>query len=501
MKVIFVSFQDNTDIIGVKYLHAYIVSKGYDSSILLVPNYKPHNIKTAVDYIVKNKPDAICFSAMSYEFKMAKDFANILKGHFNGCPVIFGGIHATADPESCLDIADIVVRGEGEDTLLALLQLFQNGTIDNIDQVKSIVFKHNGRIVHTSNRGPIHDLNALPYPRHLPDSMFVVHQGRIRSVKESIMYKRYARYQGVFLTITSSRGCPFSCNYCCNSLLKSLYGKSSIRTRSVESVIDEIVKEIHDFDNVLYVNFQDDCFITHSLDWIEEFSREYLKEVNIPFVVRSTPKHINKEKMMYLRKAGLRWLFMGLQTGSDRINREVYGRYATSDDFLKGAKIVSDLKISPWYDVILDNPYETEEDHLETINVLLRTPRPFQLGLFSLDYFPGTQLWQRVLKDKIPIPELGAKSYMQPEAKMINHYIRMCATLPPVFVRLLVSIRKTLLGKLIGLGFYLITLILEPFMYVWLVYNSNDFKLIRTIKVVKAFYLRSINKLFLRKIA
>lgn len=501
MRVIFISFQDNTDIIGVKYLHAYITLKGYESSILLIPNNKSSDIKAAIDYIVMSKPDVLCFSAMSYEFKMAKNFADVLKKRFNNCPVIFGGIHATAEPESCLDVSDIVVRGEGEETLLELLQVLNSNEPDNIAHVAGIIFKQRNRVVYTNNRQPVQYLDTLPYPRLFPDSMYVVHKGNIHSIKKSDMYRRYARYQGTFLSIASSRGCPFSCSYCSNSMLKSLYGKNILRSRSVQSVIKEIVEEIRDFANILYVRFTDDCFMMHPMEWTVNFSEQYAKKVNIPFVAGTTPKHIDRDKLYLLRKAGLRWIFMGLQTGSDRINREVYSRFTTSEDFLKGAQIISELKISPWYDVILDNPYETEEDSLKTIDVLLRTARPFQISLFSLDFFPGTELLRGVIKDNIPIPKIGTKSYTEPEPRMINRYIRMCATLPSGLVRLLVHMRRSIPGKIIGICFYGLSLLLEPFMYVRLIYRSNDLSFIRTIKVVRAFYTRSINKLLLRKIA
>ncbi len=502
MKIIFISFQDNSDIIGVKYLHAHLVSKSHQSSILFIPDNRADNLNKARDYIISAKPDLLCCSAMSYEFRRAGDFLRVLRPKLNGgCRVIFGGIHATAEFEECLEYSDIVVRGEGEETLVELAGILEAGRQEDIAQVRGIVFKDKSGFNSTPIRQPVENLDGLAFPGHLPDEMYVVDRGKIHPIQEPRMYKKYARYQGTFLSISSSRGCPFSCRYCSNSMLKSLYGKGGVRNRSVGSVIDEIRDEISNCEDILYVNFVDDCFMMHSPEWIADFSKRYKKEVGLPFVARSTPKHTDREKISLLRDAGLRWVFMGLQTGSDRINREIYGRHATSGEFLKSAEIISEFRISPWYDVILDNPYEKEEDHLQTIDVLLRTPRPFQLGLFSLDYFPGTELLRRVKEDKIPIPELGAKSYTKPEPLMINRYIRMSATLPRGIVRLLVPMRNNAAGRALGLFFYGVTLSLEPFMYFWLTYNSNDFRLLRTIKVARAFYLRSINKLFLRKIA
>lgn len=501
MKIVFVSFQDNTDIIGVKYLHSYVRSKGYESYILLIPNNYPDSIKAASEYISAAKPDLLGFSAMSYEFQRAKNFASILKDKFNICPIVFGGIHATADPESCLEAADIVVRGEGEETLIEVLKSLEAGAHTDIAEVGGIVFKQKTRVIHTGVRQPIGDLDSLAYPGHLPQEMYVVHGGRIHSIKERGMYKRYARYQGTFLSIATSRGCPFACYYCSNSMLKAYYGKNTIRSRSIDSVIDEINTELREFKEILYVNFTDDCFMMHPLNWIEGFSRRYAKEIKIPFIARSTPRHTDKEKMTLLKDAGLRWVFMGLQTGSDRINKDIYGRHATSEDFLKSARIISELKISPWYDIIVDNPYESESDHLRTIDVLLRTPRPFEVSLFSLDYFPGTELLKRAVQDKVSMPAIGTKSYTKPEFALMNCFIRMSANLPIGLVRSLVKSRNSRIGEIAGMVFYSIALVIEPFMYIYLVYLSNDYRLIRTLRVVKTFYARSIKKLFFRQIA
>ena len=92
-------------------------------------------------------------------------------------------------------------------------------------------------------------------------------------------------------------------------------------------------------------------------------------------------------------------IMMGLQSGSDRVNKEVYNRPITSETFLNAARLVKSLGVDAYYDIILDNPYETEEDVLKTLDVILRAPKPFQLQLFSLCLYQGTQLHERAKKD------------------------------------------------------------------------------------------------------
>jgi radical SAM superfamily enzyme YgiQ (UPF0313 family) len=499
MKILFLTFQENADVIGVKYLNAYVTAHGHAGEMLLIPNDHPVNVETALDHAADSKPDVLCLSAMSYEFPRARRFAQALRARIPDCPIIIGGIHATTDPESCLEVADVVVRGEGEETLLELLECLGSPGRDGLAHIKGIVYRQDEKVVHTDVRQPLQDLDAIPYPGHLPDALYVVHEGRIRCISEPQIRKRYARYQGTFLSVVSSRGCPFSCSYCCNSSLRALYGPCGVRNRAPGKVIEEIAQEVRGHPHILYVNFQDDCFMLHPTEWLAEFARGYADEVGIPFIVRTTPRHITREKLVLLREAGLRWVFMGLQTGSDRVNQQIYGRNVTADEFLEAARTVSGLGLSPWYDVILDNPFETEEEHLATIDVLLRTPRPFQLDLFSLDYFPGTEIRKRALEEGIEVPELGTKSYTEPEPAMINRYIRMSATLPPWLVRRLVDGRHSTLGRTAGMAAYPLALLLEPFVYIRLIHRANDHRIPATLKVIRAFYVTAVNKLLLRK--
>jgi len=136
---------------------------------------------------------------------------------------------------------------------------------------------------------------------------------------------------------------------------------------------------------------------------------------------------------------------------------------------------------------------------LMTIDVLLRTPRPYQLDLFSLDYFPGTELFDQVRKDGLAVAALGEKSYTQPEPIMINRYIRMSATLPRWLVRCLLRLRASAAGRLLGMAGYGLCLAIEPFIYLWLILKSCDFKITTSARTIAASYQTAIRKLILRR--
>ena len=81
--------------------------------------------------------------------------------------------------------------------------------------------------------------------------------------------------------------------------------------------------------------------------------------------------------------------------GSDRLNKELYNRVENSENFLAACRILRQYKIKYVIDVLLDNPYETEEDLKDVACTLNKAPKPFGVNAFSLTLFPGTELCQR----------------------------------------------------------------------------------------------------------
>ena len=505
MKVALVSCQENADILGVKCLHAHLLRSGHESTVLLVPSRGERSVRAAVDFLARLAPGVVGFSAMTYELAAVRELAAACRRRLPRSLFVMGGIHATADPGSCLDVVDVVARGEGEETLVGLLAaLAEAGTREafapeTFAAVPGLAFRRGEETVLAPPRPPVRDLDALPAPRHLPARMFVVHDGEARSFAEPALFRRYARYRGTFLSVLASRGCPFSCSYCANSTYRALYGATPMRSRSAAGVVREIEEEVAAHPGLLYVNFADDCFLMNSPAWLAAFAAAYGARVGLPFIVRTTPRHVTAEKLATLRRAGLRWVFMGLQSGSDRVNREIYERRVTAREFLDAAHAVAGAGLAAWYDVILDNPYESEAESRETIDLLLRTPRPFQLDLFSLDFFPGTRLRERALREGLPLPAPGAKSYTRPEPRVINRLVRMSATLPPRVVRALVPLRGPA-GRIAVAAAYAVALALEPFLYLRMIRLSMDGSVPRTLRVARAFAATAVAKLYLRRL-
>jgi radical SAM superfamily enzyme YgiQ (UPF0313 family) len=92
---------------------------------------------------------------------------------------------------------------------------------------------------------------------------------------------------------------------------------------------------------------------------------------------------------------------MGIQTGSQRVRNELFLRPVPDAKLISASQIMSDLKITPFYDIIVDNPFETSEDKKNGLDLLLKIKRPYYMHMFSLTHFPNTALTKKALEAKL----------------------------------------------------------------------------------------------------
>jgi radical SAM superfamily enzyme YgiQ (UPF0313 family) len=315
--------------------------------------------------------------------------------------IVWGGIHPTVCPEECLEYADLVCVGEGEEALLELAHRLKDG--GGHDGIDNIWYRQDGQIVRTPLRPLSDDLDAYQFPDYSLESSYVLHRGQIQPMNLELLY-HYSPWAGrsdgvaTYETVMA-RGCSYRCTYCCNNALQAIYkGRWRVRRRSVENVISELGQVVARFPGFRQVQFNDDEFLS-DLETIRKFCSVYREAVGIPFVVVGfRPPMVDKERIGLLVDAGMKTLHMGIQTGSMNTMRHLYHRPVRREQILKATQVLAgfaDRLDPPAFDLILDNPWETEEDQLETLSLLLEIPRPYQLQIFSLTLYPGTELYER----------------------------------------------------------------------------------------------------------
>ena len=504
MRILLVSFQTNTETLGLRLLHHLLLDRGHSSTLLFFPRgLEQRDFVDCFDWVSKWNPDAVGVSLMTEEFRYARRFTDEWKRRQpRPSPVIWGGVHPTVRPEECLESAYYVCIGEGEDALLDWLEALRKGNPDA--DIPNIARKGGaGQIVQPGLRPLDHDLDQWhPLTHDIPNA-HVLHKGRVRPL-DAALFRRYSRYRGRVYSALATRGCPLHCSFCVNSAMMKVYGGKAlkIRKRRVSAVLAELRIAVEAHPEILYVNFQDDCFLTLSEEWLEEFSERYPREVGRPFIIRPIPTFVAERKLRLIRDAGLAWVFMGLQSGDEAMNRELYQRPQSNVKFLEAARVIDALGLGAAYDVIVDNPLEPEESTALTVDLLSRLPRPYQLNIYSLTTYPGAPL-AATLEAHGLVPPLQAytKNYAAYRPSYYNRLLRMAPVLPSVWIRFLNRPAETR-RALHGWGLHLsrpVAFLLEPLSFLWLFFRASRWKPGAVAHTLTHFLMEGFYRIYLRR--
>jgi len=377
--------------------------------------------------------DLIGITLMSNHFDNAVQVTQHLRSSTNA-PIVWGGIHPTVCPEECLEHGDIICVGEGEGALLELAQQLASGK--GHTGIENMWYKHNGEIVHTPLRPLLLDLDLYPHPDYDLDAEFVLHKGCIRPMTEELLlyYLRWPYTSDSVPTYTTmmSRGCPYNCTYCCNNALRKIYRSQwRVRRRSIPNFISELQRITTRFPGIQCIKIEDDAFVD-GVEMLREFADAYKQVLDVPlYITGFRPSMIDEESIGMLVDAGMKRVRVGLQTGSRRVMHQVYRRPVKLEEITRAVDVLhkfADRIEPPMYDLIVDNPWETEEDQMETLRMLLNTPKPYHLVLFSLTLFPGTALYDRAKKEGIlqdDLSQVYRKGYFASEYTYINGLFKL----------------------------------------------------------------------------
>ncbi len=496
MDTLLITAQKDLDTIGLKFLHYYLLGQGYDSSLLYLPTYEPGDdikLKNIHRFIAANRPKLIGISLMSTEYNHVRHLTKYLKDSFQSLPIVWGGIHPTIAPEMCLEYADYACVGEGEKTLTELTDAVVNSRNRDISLIKNLCYKDNGRIKKNNLYPLLDNLDEVPFYDHIPKKAYIQHNKEILSLDRNL-YKKYARYEGTVYSVMTSRGCPFSCTYCCNNLISRLYGSKKVRKRSIANVISELKLAAQDNPWIEYINFQDDCFCASSNEYMRAFCESYKKEIHKSFIIRSIPSYITQQKLGYLKSAGLGWISLGLQSGSDYVCKEIYQRKSLKAEFLAAAKLIKKYNVAAFYDVILDSPFETDDDRIDTISTLAEIPKPYYTEFFSLSLYIGTELYEKALKECPGYMEnYMEKDYLSYKKTLLNDMTRIATFVGEKKINKLIRIYRenpsSFSFRLNVRVFKLLSAIFfEPLTYLQLIKLSQGGSYLKTLKVLRFYF-------------
>lgn len=366
-----------------------IFFKNLDTNIFNLPTDQEEEL--FVKLITKLNPKLVGFSVLSPYVPIAKRLTKLVKDNSSSL-VIWGGVHPTIFPESCINETDMLCVGEGEGAITDLVKYLRDRK--SHQSIKNLWVKNGNHIIKNPMRPLIQNLDSIPFPSYGDNSYYFIDSGKMRKNDPLLL-------DNCFM-VQASRGCRYSCSYCVNSLLRPLFKDIGpyTRRRSVNNIIKEIKENLGlPRNRTEYVLFADEVFGAEE-SWLNEFELQYKKEVGIPFYVEYNPKVINSTILGKLVSAGLDTINFGIQTGSDYIRNQIFHRPGKNDEIIDLVKKINDYCVKIKYDLIIDNPYDTEQSLKDTIEFLLKLPKPLFFNLYSLQYFPNYPLTKMALKDK-----------------------------------------------------------------------------------------------------
>jgi radical SAM superfamily enzyme YgiQ (UPF0313 family) len=333
------------------------------------------------------RPDLIGFSLSSLTLKPAAEVTARLRRELD-VPIAWGGSGPSLEPEACLAHADLVCVGEGEQVIVELADRIDARR--SLTDVANVWAKVNGDIVRNPQR-PLLELEDIAIPDFEPARTIHINDDQLRR-------DLYPPNLGNQYAIMTTRGCPFSCTFCIESVYQDMFGKKNhLRRRSVDIVIQELVAAKARL-GIRSVMFYDDVFTTHPR-WLREFAPRYKREVGLPFWCYTYPTTTHKEDLLLLKDAGLRSITMGVQSGSEDVLNG-YNRPVAREKSIEAARLIVECGIDGFFDLITRVHFEKEENCRETFNFLVEFPQQMKtVGFGHMTMFPNYGYTDKVVTE------------------------------------------------------------------------------------------------------
>lgn len=350
---------------GLSSIAAVLLKEGHVIEILdlLLQSFTEEKIKKSLKCF---SPDAVGITSVTMNFPLTREILRICKAYDPELVTIMGGPHVSFAVEESFREAselDIIVRKEGEETIVGLMDVLERGK--DPKSVRGIAFRNEGEIVQTEDAPFIEDLDALPFPaRHLlPLSKYLALHGRA--------------------SVLSSRGCPYGCVFCVGHRMIGRRG----RFRNPASVVDEM--ETLARWGFRSICIDDDLFTLNHRHATAICDEIIARGLEIIWHVFARVDTVNRKLLETMRSAGCTSLCYGIESGSQMV-LDLIKKRITIDQARKAVELAKDVGMDLIASFIIGLPGETRETLLETVSFAQSLGCRF--GYHLLAPFPGTDV-------------------------------------------------------------------------------------------------------------
>jgi len=341
------------------------------------------NLEEMVRHILSFKPEVVSLYTMCNSYPVMIKLAEKLKSNQKDIKIILGGPQASITAKESLEafsFVDAIGIGEGETYIVEMIEK----VIDDqpLDKVNSVAWRSEKGVVINQEAELIKNLDELPMFNY--------------SLADSDSF-------GGGMSIEVGRGCPFNCTFCSTSL----FWKRNCRLKSIERIINEI-KYLKEKYNVGRFTLNHDMF-TANKEYIIQFCKELMgQDLNIAWNCSARIDTLDREIIEYMSKAGCERIYIGIETGSARMQK-ILSKNINTEEVVNKLLIVREFNIKPTISFIYGFYEEEENDFRETVAMiekLLRSGlRYIQLHKFAP--LPGTKEFDKVV-DQLYYDSIGS---------------------------------------------------------------------------------------------
>ncbi len=344
------------------------------------------NIKNDADIIASTFPDAVSIYTMCNTYHIALFLARRLKKLRPNLKIILGGPQATIVAKETLEkyeYIDAIGLREGEATIIGILDALQN---TNFSQAKGVAFRIKDEIIVKENDELIEDLDTLPI----------------------IEFDKFEVKEGSSIGIDVGRGCPYNCTFCSTKA----FWKRKFRMKSAERILGEIEYYMEKY-NVRMFDFKHDLFVANRalvMNLCELISE---KNLDIDWTCSARVDTVDEELLKTMSKAGCRDMFLGVESGSERMQKLIK-KNLKIDDVKTVLELLVKYKINTTISFIYGFPEETERDLEETTELMtFIRERYFEeinskkmiLQLHKIMFLPATEITTQNLEKLVYVKE------------------------------------------------------------------------------------------------
>ena len=349
--------------INSKYIHPNLAIRLLKANCSYDVDIKEFNIKNTINdiynFIIDNNYQIVGISCYIWNIELVKELLHLLKN--KNVHIILGGPEVSYSASYYLDndLADFVIKNEGEEAFDLLIRYLHNENI-KLEEIPNLYYK-----------------NHFTYDKLVDLSKTKMAYDLLDDVNNQIIY------------IETSRGCPYKCGYCMASL------DNKLRFFNIEEIKRQVLELISKGGRVF--KFLDRTFNANKKNFISliDFIILHHKENN-SFQFEITGDLLDEDVIDYINKRSPKDLFrfeIGIQSTNIKANRAVY-RIQNNDKLFRNIKLIQDAGIIDLHlDLIAGLPYEDFPSFINTFNeVISLRPKELQLGFLKL--LKGTKLYE-----------------------------------------------------------------------------------------------------------